>query len=117
MTPRKFANETFHAQSFLCLISRIIYTGYKREIVQEDLWELDKSELSGYLTKKFESNWMKKAQSYIKRKRESTGQEEVNGKANKTTYRSSDGQNEEQVNLRDDVSAHFFPKLTILTRS
>lgn len=90
--------------------SRIIYTGYKRDLVQEDLWELEKTELSGYLTKKFESNWIKKANSYIKRKREATVEEEVKNKAKKAAYKSTDGQNEEQVNLKDDVSGELQEK-------
>lgn len=100
---KKYPEEAVSLPSRLTFwwLSGIIYTGYKRDIVREDLWELDKSELSGYLTKKFESNWTKKAQSYIKRKRAEEEEVSIRGGA-KTTYRSSDGKNEEQVNLNDD---------------
>ena len=94
---------------------RIIYTGYKRDLTQDDLWELEKSELSEYLTNKFEANWNKKANAYIKENRANLQDESTEKKKTKATYKSGDNQNEEEVNLKEDVRKRFYLKKLAMT--
>ncbi len=47
----------------------LIKTGFKRDLVRDDLWEIDDSETSAVITKRLEDAWNYKAQDYINKVR------------------------------------------------
>jgi ATP-binding cassette subfamily C (CFTR/MRP) protein 1 len=46
-------------------INNLILTGYKRDLVKEDLWKIEDTESSDYNSERFEDHWLKKAVLYI----------------------------------------------------
>ena len=46
-------------------INDLIYTGYKRDLVKDDLWKMELSESSGYNTERLEFEWKMKSDEYI----------------------------------------------------
>ena len=74
----------------------LIILGNKRDIKPEDLWSLEKQEVSEHLTKKIESHWLKAAKIYLDKQNNLANR--LNGESVSAKYKITET-NGEQVKL------------------
>jgi ATP-binding cassette, subfamily C (CFTR/MRP), member 1 len=63
-------NVSLMSKLWFWWINDLIKTGFKRDLVRDDLWEIDDSETSIVITKRLENAWNQKANDYINKIRE-----------------------------------------------
>lgn len=93
------SQESLLSKLWFSWLNNLIYTGYKRELVREDLWRVEEKESSLNNIKTFEKIWKKSADEYIKSTKKSNDkkQEKKNSRA-KQIYKTK----EEKVPLKSD---------------
>ena len=77
-------------------------TGYKRDLVRDDLWSIEESESSEFITKKLETAWCAVSTEYVKNVKNMP--DEVKSpikkkKTDKNGYKSDAKNNEEEIKL------------------
>jgi hypothetical protein len=99
-------------------INDLILTGHKRDLVRSDLWSIDTTESSEYITKKLEVSWQAASAEYIKNVKnlspldttdESTTptKKKPKNKRKNEIYKSKTQLNEEEIKLTDNVDVSF----------
>jgi ATP-binding cassette, subfamily C (CFTR/MRP), member 1 len=63
-------NVSLMSKLWFWWINDLIKTGFKRDLIRDDLWEIDDSETSIVITKRLENAWNEKANDYINKIRE-----------------------------------------------
>ena len=49
----------------MCNLNRIIVKGFRRNLTKMDMWQIEESESSEYLTQELEKHWNEVAQKYL----------------------------------------------------
>ena len=92
-------------------INDLILTGYKRDLVRDDLWSIEESEGSESITKKLEIAWDASSIDYIKNMKSMPPEEEKSPKKkkknDKNSYKTDANNKEEEIKLTVKINFHF----------
>jgi hypothetical protein len=82
-------------------INDLILTGYKRDVVRDDLWSIEESEASESITRKLEIAWNSVSSDYIKSVKNMPEEEKSpkKKKSDQNSYKTDAKNKEEEIKL------------------
>lgn len=83
--------------------NELISEGYKKDLCVDDLWPLDYKKRSDYLTRKFESEWLRRADSYLRQIDfvDDDSDHQVQNKITRIRKADEKGDEEETISLKE----------------